>query len=110
MAQVAEKEWGVLGKIGMNALNAWTESADLRSWMSLPDQVELFRGALPAGKHNFDLSHPAIQSYRLVLDVQPGSLTLVCVTRMGSKLFIKTHELGGDEVQGNEQQIVVSKS
>ena len=96
-AQEAEKEWGILGKLGMNILNTWTEKADLRSWMSLPDQVELFRCSMPSGTHTFALTHPAMQSHSLVLDVTPGSLTLVMLTRVGSKLFIKTHLLNGPE-------------
>ena len=51
----ANQEGETLGKL-VNLLNVATESADTRSWQTLPNQIFLIRLRLPAGKHNITLS------------------------------------------------------
>ena len=51
----ANQEGEVVGKL-VNLLNVVTESADTRSWQTLPNQIFLVRMRLPAGKHNVTLS------------------------------------------------------
>ena len=51
----ANQEGEVVGKL-VNLLNVVTESADTRSWQTLPNQIFLVRMRLPAGKHNITLS------------------------------------------------------
>ena len=48
------QEGETLGKL-VNLLNVVTESADTRSWQTLPNQIFLVRMRLPAGKHNVRL-------------------------------------------------------
>ena len=45
----------VVGRL-VNLLNVVTESADTRSWQTLPNQIFLVRLRLPAGTHNITLS------------------------------------------------------
>ncbi len=45
----------VVGRL-VNLLNVATESADTRSWQTLPNQIFLVRMRLPAGTHNITLS------------------------------------------------------
>ena len=51
----ANQEGAVVGKL-VNLLNVATESADTRSWQTLPNQIFLVRMRLPAGTHNVTLS------------------------------------------------------
>ena len=51
----ANKEGEVVGRL-VNLLNVVTESADTRSWQTLPNQIFLVRMRLPVGKHNITLS------------------------------------------------------
>ncbi len=51
----ANQEGEVVGKL-VNLLNVVTESADTRSWQTLPNQIFLVRMRLPAGTHNIKLS------------------------------------------------------
>ena len=51
----ANQEGETLGKF-VNLLNVVTESADTRSWQTLPNQIFLVRLRLPAGQHNINLS------------------------------------------------------
>ena len=51
----ANQEGEGLGRL-VNLLNIVTESADTRSWQTLPNQIFLVRMRLPAGTHNIKLS------------------------------------------------------
>ena len=51
----ANKEGELVGRL-VNLVNVATESADTRSWQTLPNQIFLVRMRLPAGKHNITLS------------------------------------------------------
>ena len=51
----ANQEGEMVGKL-VNLLNVATESADTRSWQTLPNQIFLVRMRLPVGKHNITLS------------------------------------------------------
>ncbi len=51
----ANKKGEVAGLLA-NVLNVVTESADTRSWQTLPNQIFLVRTRLPAGTHNITLS------------------------------------------------------
>ena len=51
----ANQEGKTVGRL-VNLLNVVTESADTRSWQTLPNQIFLVRMRLPAGTHNITLS------------------------------------------------------
>ena len=51
----ANQEGKVAGRL-VNLLNVVTESADTRSWQTLPNQIFLVRMRLPVGTHNITLS------------------------------------------------------
>ncbi len=51
----AKKESTALGVI-VNLAGVFTESADTRSWQTLPNQIYLVRMPLPAGSHHINLS------------------------------------------------------
>jgi hypothetical protein len=51
----ANQEGEIAGRL-VNLLNVVTESADTRSWQTLPNQIFLVRLRLPAGTHNVTLS------------------------------------------------------
>ena len=51
----ANQQGEVAGRL-VNLLNVVTESADTRSWQTLPNQIFLVRMRLPAGTHNITLS------------------------------------------------------
>lgn len=51
----ANQKGEVVGRL-VNLLNVATESADTRSWQTLPNQIFLVRMRLPVGTHNITLS------------------------------------------------------
>ena len=63
----ANQEGETLGRL-VNLLNVATESADTRSWQTLPNQIFLVRMRLPAGKHNVRLSFSDRANRRVKMD------------------------------------------
>ena len=63
----ANQEGETLGKL-VNLLNVVTESADTRSWQTLPNQIFLVRMRLPAGTHNIRLSFSDRSNRRVKTD------------------------------------------
>ena len=51
----AKKENKILGAV-VNLAGVLTESADTRSWQTLPNQIFMVRMSLPAGTHQLNLS------------------------------------------------------
>lgn len=78
LAKTAEKEAeekkgafaGQMAKITMNAINAFTERADLRQWRLLPGELSIVRMTLPAGVHDLAIDYvaaPGAPTRRLVI-------------------------------------------
>jgi hypothetical protein len=78
----ANKEGEVVGRL-VNLLNVVTESADTRSWQTLPNQIFLVRMRLPAGKHNITLSFSDRTNRRVKTDTLEN-----VVIRKSDKTFL----------------------
>ena len=67
-----------------------SENADLRSWITLPENVQYLRVPVKAGANHLLLQHAGgldgIQSTQLDLTLAQGSKTLVWVARTGRVL------------------------
>lgn len=78
----ANKQSSGLGFL-MNLFNAVSEVADTRSWLTLPDQIQLVRLQLPAGVHDLELAWSDPQGRAL------GHATIPQVTvRAGDWTFV----------------------
>ena len=51
----AKDKGGFLGGLASNIFNAATEIADTRSWLSLPDEIQMVRVSLPEGVHELEM-------------------------------------------------------
>ena len=61
---------GSMAKYTMNAINVFTERADLRQWRLLPGEISIVRMFLPAGSHNLAIDYtpaPGLPRRRLVI-------------------------------------------
>ncbi|SHI26135.1 COG3014 family protein [Ferrimonas marina] len=81
----AERQGGELGAFSMQVLNALTEQADRRSWLTLPRQAQGWAGFVPAGEHQLTLDGQAH-----TLATAPGRTTLVWIVRQGSSRQIRS--------------------
>ncbi len=87
-AAEAKKQMGELGQFAANIWNLVSESADLRSWLTLPANAQILRTTLPAGRYRLALQHPmAIGPLYADIDVTAGSKTVLQVVRAGREMY-----------------------
>jgi len=84
----AKKNMGELGQFASNIWNLISESADLRSWLTLPSNAQILRTSLPAGSYRLALQHPmaAVTTYADV-KINADGKTVLQVTRAGGQIY-----------------------
>ena len=68
----AEKAGGGWAKLAANIFGAVTESADTRSWLTLPENLELVRMSLPAGVYDLEVDILGPRGQILMTRTVPG--------------------------------------
>lgn len=76
MNSQAKKNFGELGGLAMNVFTAATETADTRSWTTLPAAVYASRLIVPAGKRRLVLENKG-KSGEIEIDLKPGELKIL---------------------------------
>ncbi len=70
--------------------NNMTEKADLRSWMTLPENVQILVADLPEGKTDLKLSCPNMQTPASdQISIAKGQTTVVRVVRVGERVIVQ---------------------
>ncbi|MDD2364572.1 MAG: hypothetical protein PHN84_00265 [Desulfuromonadaceae bacterium] len=84
----AKKRAGDLGELAAILWNIVSESADLRSWLTLPSNAQILRTNLPTGSYRLNLKHPMTDgAAHLDLNVTPESKSILFVNRAGRQLY-----------------------
>jgi hypothetical protein len=93
-AEVKKKDalLGTLAQWGGSALMSATESADIRSWKSLPDHVEAALITLPVGKYPVTLDGPAGKVDLGTVNVGDGRLVIVHARTFSSACAPKNNQ------------------
>jgi hypothetical protein len=87
-AAEAKKKMGDFGQLATNLWNLVSESADLRSWLTLPANAQILRTTLPVGSYKLALRHPmAVGVTNADIEVTVGSKTVIHVVRTGPQLY-----------------------
>ncbi|MDD5228241.1 MAG: hypothetical protein PHD53_05525 [Methylococcales bacterium] len=73
--------YAMLAGVALNAVNVITESADERTWRTLPSTINVARFSIPTGKHEFSLS-----SNKKTLDIN-GAHTLVVARVISNQVY-----------------------
>lgn len=90
MAKVAEKQGGWLGSLAASVYNVFSENADLRSWVTLPADVQIMRLNLSPGEHQFNIFHKESDANTaLNVNIKEKTKTIVYIIRAGNKLYSK---------------------
>jgi hypothetical protein len=88
MALESKKLLGGLGQIALSAWNLVSESADLRSWLTLPANAQILRIPLPVGHHKLSLQHPMATGPTFVdVDIAANSKIVLQVIRPGRHIY-----------------------
>lgn len=89
-AKTAEDKAGLIGSLCASAYNIFSENADLRSWVTLPADVQIMRIKLPAGEHDFLLAHQdSGASCNSKVNIKENSRNIIRVVRAGDKLYYR---------------------
>ena len=84
--QAAKEKFGAAGQLGMMAFSVISENADLRSWLTLPENVQILRVSLPAGPQFLRLQSPnSLLGTEIAIDVKGGGKTIVYAARTGNQ-------------------------
>ncbi len=105
VVKVARDEGGTAAEVIANLYNVFTEQADLRCWQTLPQNLQVARIPLSAGRHElvFALHAKAggrAQEREFVLDVSPGE-TIFLHARSGPWDMIGFHVFQPGQRAGN---------
>lgn len=86
LQDTAEEKGGQLAGFATLIYNIISERADLRSWLTLPQNAQVARYALPAGEHQLKLEY-GFNSEVVVATIKPGGITIIRVVGVGSQLL-----------------------
>jgi len=92
MQKQASDRGGALAGISTQIYNLVSEQADRRSWLTLPRDAQILRGALPSGQQTLTLS-AGIQQQTTSVTVQADRITLLHVINSGSRLIVHSYAL-----------------
>lgn len=80
------EQFGVAGTLLSSIFNVVSESADRRSWLTLPNTAQVMRLHLPAGARELTLSTSTAQQ-KVSLNVRPKSTTVLRVVNVNNQLL-----------------------
>lgn len=77
----SNNSYAMLAGVALNAVNVITESADERTWRTLPSAINVARFSIPTGKHEF-----SIGSDKKTLDIN-GAHAVVVARVIGNQVY-----------------------
>ena len=87
--QAAKEKFGAAGQLGMMAYSVISENADLRSWLTLPENAQILRVSLPAGPQRLRLQSPnSLLGTEIAIDVKDGGKTIVYAVKTGNQFHL----------------------
>lgn len=92
--RISHKEGGTVGALLASLYSVVSESADLRSWLSLPNRVDVLRLPVAIGVHQLYLQDDYQgRLYPVSLTIKANTLTLLHVINTGQRLHIHSVSL-----------------
>lgn len=87
-AAEAKKKMGDFGQFATNVWNLVSESADLRSWLTLPANSQIMRATLPSGKYRLSLQHRmAVGRSYADVEIPADGKAVLQVIRTGGQIY-----------------------
>jgi hypothetical protein len=87
----SDKDFGPIAGLAVGLWNVISENADLRSWLTLPRDVQLLRTTLSAGRHVLTLRCGEGETRdRTEVEIRRGRISLLHVVRTGKALRVRS--------------------
>jgi hypothetical protein len=87
----AKEQLGLAGQLAMSVYNYSSESADLRSWITLPSNAQILRTDMESGIHKLALASAGIlEPVSVDVEIPAGGKTILHVVRAGNQFYIST--------------------
>jgi hypothetical protein len=87
----AKQKLGIAGELAMGVYNYVSESADLRSWITLPANAQILRTQMKTGTHKLALASAGVSSPIFVdVVIPPSGKTILHVVRGGNQFYMST--------------------
>lgn len=86
------EQFGLMGSFAANIYNIISESADRRSWLTLPNSAQVLRFNLDQGQRLLSLASGALQQ-ELPLNIEAGKTTFVRVVNVNNQLIPQVFKL-----------------
>ncbi len=83
------EQFGLLGSVAANIFNLVTENADLRSWLTLPNEAQILRASLPPGQHTLTLRN-GVASDTATIVVEKQRRTILNVVFTGGMMRVSS--------------------
>jgi uncharacterized protein len=90
--KAATEQGGLVGSLLSTVYNLVSEQADLRSWLTLPNNAQILRSELAAGEHAIELNAGGL-SQTVNLTLRGGKITVLRVINVNNRLVIQTFNL-----------------
>lgn len=88
--KTAQEKGGLMGSLVGSIYNIASENADLRSWVTLPADMQIMRVSLPTGKHEFVLAQKDSGAFsNIKVNIKENRKNIIWVIRTGNKLYCK---------------------
>lgn len=90
--QQASREGGAVGSLLSTIYNVVSEQADLRNWLTLPNNAQLFRTTLAAGKQDIELVMSGVSRTENI-QIESGKITILRVINANNRLITQQFQL-----------------
>lgn len=104
LTKTLEDEYDEIGRIAGELFLIFSERADVRSWLTLPDSWQACRLFVPPGVHRFALEALGGETRELgTFELEPGETMIVLARSIGPNLY--AHVIGGLQVETRPDQL-----
>lgn len=87
----SDRDIGPVAGLAVGLWNVISENADLRSWLTLPRDIQILRTTIPEGRHALTLRSDSGEISRTAeVEVRRGRITLLHIARIGASLRVRS--------------------
>ncbi len=87
LAAQVQRKGGLAGEVAVLVYNVVSSNADLRSWLTLPQDIQVWQDFLPLGPHRLSIEVNGVQE-SIPLDLQANTNVVIWAASVGPSLIV----------------------